>query len=76
MLNVVFCGLAHETKPAYKHGLTMITPAGQWREALPAGNGTIGALVYGSIHQERMLFNHNELWYGGNIDEIPAGADL
>ncbi len=62
---------AQENKSDYKHGLTMITPATQWREALPAGNGTIGALVYGNIQQERVLFNHNELWYGGNIDEIP-----
>ena len=53
------------------NGLTMVTPAEQWREALPSGNGTVGALVYGSIFKERVLFNHNELWYGGNIDEIP-----
>jgi len=51
--------------------MTMITPAEQWREALPSGNGTIGALVYGSIGTERILFNHNELWYGGNTSDIP-----
>lgn len=62
---------AQNITAAYKHGLTMITPATQWREALPSGNGTIGALVYGNIHQERVLFNHNHLWYGGNVDEIP-----
>ena len=56
---------------AYERGLTMITPSEQWREALPSGNGTIGALVYGSINQERILFNHNELWYGGKISDIP-----
>jgi alpha-L-fucosidase 2 len=55
----------------YKRGITMITPAEQWREGLPSGNGTIGALVYGSINKERVLFNHNELWYGGKIDDIP-----
>ncbi|WP_207902808.1 hypothetical protein [Mariniflexile fucanivorans] len=31
-------------------GMTMITPASQWREGLLSGNGTIGALVYGSIN--------------------------
>lgn len=56
---------------AYRRGMTMITPSEQWREALPSGNGKIGALVYGSITQERVLFNHNELWYGGEIDEVP-----
>lgn len=55
----------------YNRGMTMITPASQWREGLPSGNGTIGAVVYGSINEERILFNHNELWYGGQIDDIP-----
>jgi alpha-L-fucosidase 2 len=62
---------AQENKPSYKHGMTMITPSAQWREALPSGNGTIGALVYGSINKERVLFNHNELWYMGKIAELP-----
>ncbi|MCH6259022.1 glycoside hydrolase family 95 protein [Puniceicoccaceae bacterium K14] len=56
---------------SYRRGMTMITPSDQWREAMPSGNGTIGALVYGSISEERVLFNHNELWYRGEISEIP-----
>ncbi|MDF7808616.1 glycoside hydrolase family 95 protein [Pontiellaceae bacterium B12219] len=56
---------------AYRRGMTMITPAVQWREGLPSGNGKIGALVYGSVNEERVLFNHNELWYGGVIDDVP-----
>ena len=56
---------------AYQHGMTNITPSEQWREASPAGNGLIGALVYGSIVQERVLFNHNQLWYGGRHDDLP-----
>ena len=62
---------AQENKQAYKHGMTMITPSEQWRDALPAGNGTIGAMVYGNINHERVLFNHNELWYGGKISKVP-----
>lgn len=55
----------------------MIKPAEQWREALPSGNGTVGALVYGSVNQERVLFNHNELWYEGSIGELPdVSAEL
>ncbi|WP_372809150.1 glycosyl hydrolase family 95 catalytic domain-containing protein, partial [Pontiella sp.] len=67
---VVLCAVA-ASGAGYRHGMTMIKPAEQWREALPSGNGQIGALVYGSINQERVLFNHNELWYGGKIDEVP-----
>lgn len=66
-----------QSNDSYTHGMTMITPASQWREGLPSGNGMIGALVYGSIHQERVLFNHNELWYGGNVAEVPdVSAEL
>lgn len=55
----------------YQHGITMITPSSEWREALPSGNGTIGAMVYGSIGTERIMFNHNALWYGGIKSELP-----
>jgi alpha-L-fucosidase 2 len=34
----------------------------RWEDALPTGNGTIGAMVYGSIYQERILLNHEDLW--------------
>lgn len=55
----------------YHRGISMITPSSQWREALPAGNGTIGAMVYGSIGTERILFNHNALWFGGTRSKLP-----
>ncbi len=56
---------------SYRRGMTMVQPSEQWREALPAGNGTIGAMVYGSINEERVLFNHNELWYKGRVQDVP-----
>ncbi|MEP5434068.1 MAG: glycoside hydrolase family 95 protein [Flavobacteriaceae bacterium] len=55
----------------YQRGITMITPSSQWREALPSGNGVIGAMVYGSIGTERILFNHNALWFGGTRSDLP-----
>jgi alpha-L-fucosidase 2 len=60
-----------EDTPDYIRGMTLVTPADGWREGLPSGNGKIGALVYGSISSERVLFNHNELWYGGKIPVLP-----
>lgn len=60
-----------EQEPDYRRGMTLVTPSDGWREALPSGNGKIGALVYGSISSERVLFNHNELWYGGQIPDLP-----
>ena len=66
-----FASVCAAADTSYRRGMTMIKPSQQWREAMPSGNGTIGALVYGSIAEERVLFNHNELWYQGNIDEVP-----
>lgn len=55
--------------------LTYHTPAGwygeMWKEALPCGNGEIGALVYGGIRQETILFNHSKLWHWGRSDKLP-----
>lgn len=63
--------ISHGAELAGQRGMTMVTPAAQWREALPSGNGRVGALVYGSVNEERVLFNHNELWYGGRVAELP-----
>ncbi|WP_225872675.1 glycoside hydrolase family 95 protein [Pedobacter frigoris] len=43
-------------------------PAGQFEEALPLGNGCLGAMVYGGITQERISLNEATLWSGKPID--------
>ncbi|TWU34605.1 hypothetical protein Q31b_55600 [Novipirellula aureliae] len=63
--------LAQGAEPAYRRGMTMTKPSERWQDALPAGNGQVGALVYGSVDAERILFNHNELWVGGRNDDLP-----
>jgi alpha-L-fucosidase 2 len=41
-------------------------PATDWeREALPIGNGAMGAMVFGGIDVERLQFNEKTLWTGG-----------
>ena len=35
------------------------------REALPIGNGYMGAMVFGGIERERIQFNEESLWAGG-----------
>lgn len=41
-------------------------PAADWeREALPIGNGALGAMVYGTLASERLQFNEKTLWTGG-----------
>lgn len=39
-------------------------PADQWVEALPVGNGRLGAMVYGDPHQEIIQLNENTVWAG------------
>ncbi len=42
------------------------TPAADWeREGLPIGNGAMGAVATGEVHQERLQFNEKTLWTGG-----------
>ncbi|MCA0757653.1 glycoside hydrolase family 95 protein [Paenibacillus sp. N4] len=42
-----------------------------WREALPSGNGVIGASVFGGVQEETVLLNHARLWHWGRRDELP-----
>ncbi len=39
-------------------------PAGQWVEALPVGNGSLGAMVFGSPPEERVQLNESTVWAG------------
>lgn len=44
------------------------TPAQQWIDALPVGNGRLGAMVFGGIQHERLQLNEDTLWSGGPRD--------
>jgi len=44
------------------HASILTQPAIRWEDALPAGNGTMGALVFGSICHETILLNREDLW--------------
>src|SRR5438132_4823076 len=56
-------------------------PAGEWTEALPIGNGRLGAMVFGGIARERLQLNEATLWSGGpyspvNPEALPHLAEL
>lgn len=47
-------------------------PAEAWNEALPLGNGTMGAMSYGRFQNERIELNLDSLWSGnGRNKENP-----
>jgi alpha-L-fucosidase 2 len=42
-------------------------PAAEWAsEALPIGNGRLGAMLFGGVRAERIQFNESSLWSGDN----------
>lgn len=40
-------------------------PAKKWTEALPLGNGFLGAMVFGDVNNELVQLNEGSLWSGG-----------
>src|SRR5215831_13035079 len=41
-------------------------PAAKWEEALPVGNGRLGAMVFGAVATEQIQLNENTIWSGGD----------
>ena len=49
-------------------------PAAEWVEALPVGNGRLGAMVYGGVKREWLQLNEDSLWTGCPIARDREGA--
>ena len=49
-------------------------PAENWTEALPVGNGRLGAMVFGGVESEHIQFNEETLWSGVPRDYSHKGA--
>lgn len=49
-------------------------PASSWEEALPVGNGRLGAMIYGGTAEDHIQFNEETLWTGGPHDYSNKGA--
>lgn len=43
-------------------------PASQWNEALPIGNGRLGAMVFGGVESEQIQINEDSIWAGEKRD--------
>src|SRR5512136_1006788 len=51
-----------------RHVLWYDKPATQWVEALPVGNGRLGAMIFGGVATERLQLNEDTLHAGGPYD--------
>jgi len=49
-------------------------PAKKWEEALPIGNGRMGAMVFGGMRRERLQLNEDTLWAGYPVMENNSEA--
>ncbi|GHA21550.1 alpha/beta hydrolase [Devosia pacifica] len=60
------------------------TPAQEWTDALPIGNGRLGAMVFGGVAAEEFQLNEDTLWSGGpyqpvnpeTLEALPTIRDL
>src|SRR6516162_2094983 len=49
-------------------------PAQKWLEALPIGNGHMGAMVFGGVDEERIALNESSFWSGRPHDYDDTNA--
>lgn len=50
------------------------SPASKWEEALPVGNGRLGAMVFGKTDEERIQLNEDTYWSGGPYSTVVKGG--
>ena len=61
LLASLYAGSVHASG---QHLLWYDRPAQNWNEALPIGNGRLGAMVYGNVAADRLQLNEETIWAG------------
>ena len=64
------------TKPFSVGELLARIRARNWNEALPVGNGRLGAMVFGGIEKERLQLNEESVWTGEPRWDATTGCAL
>ena len=57
-----------------EHRLYYDKPANIWDDAIPIGNGRLGAMVRGTTDLERLWINEDSVWYGGPQNRVNPAA--
>lgn len=68
LMSLTCCSQNQELKLWYD------APAKQWTDALPLGNGRLGAMVFGTPAQERIQINEETIWGGGPHNNVNYAA--
>jgi len=77
---LALCPLSHgqiagsNTPPEQPFSLWYQQPAKRWVEALPVGNGRLGAMVFGAVQHERIQLNEDSVWAGYPFKRDRTGA--
>lgn len=73
-LLLVFSAIPYQLSAQTPKALVMNydAPATVFEEAIPLGNGHIGAMVYGRVYDEIIRLNEATLWGGADVDNNPV----
>jgi len=69
ILNCGIAGCQDNHKPAPLK-LWYTRPASDWNEALPIGNGRLGAMIFGDPANEHLQLNEETVWGGGPHNNV------
>ncbi len=69
LLLIVVVQLLYGHVKAQDNKLWYNQPAKVWTEALPIGNGRLGAMVFGKVDDEFIQLNEASLWSGGPVKD-------
>lgn len=72
LVNFMVISYAAAQEPAAQ--LWYTRPAEKWTDALPIGNGRIGAMIFAGAEQDRIQFNEETLWTGAPREYNHKGA--
>jgi len=53
---------AQTNEDSNRNIIWMDAPAATWNEALPIGNGRLGAMVFGGVNEEHIQLNEESIW--------------
>ncbi len=70
-VSIVLVLLAEQTAAQETVRLWYDEPASKWTDAMPLGNGRLGAMVFGTAPKERLQLNEESLWAGEPTDVYP-----
>ena len=71
---VLVLSCTHNTRLHREYVLWYDSPAIEWTEALPVGNGRLGGMLFGNPAVERLQVNEESLWGGIRVPNNNPGA--